>query len=89
MGWINNRQADVLASEARDARERGDLVFVTVLHSMSAGGATDGALQVRLEWGKRIGEVEEQGWRLEHWAVEHDERGRPCGYPVFRRSALS
>lgn len=74
----------MLADEAREAAEREDPVFVTVLHS-AAMGATDGDLQVRLEWGKRIAGVEREGFRLEQFSVMPDAKGRPSAYVVFRR----
>lgn len=84
MGFIANRNVDVLADEARKAAEREDPVFVTVLHS-AAFGATDGELQVRLEWAKRIAGVESEGYRLEQFSVMGDGKGRPTAYVVFRR----
>lgn len=84
MGLIANRSADVLADEARQAADREEPVFVTVLHS-GAMGATDGDLQVRLEWGKRIASVEAEGFRLDQFSVMPDAKGRPSAYVVFRR----
>jgi hypothetical protein len=83
MGWIKDRNVDVLADEARKAAEDGLPVFVTVLHSLAV--ATSGDLQVRLEWGRRIAAIEAEGWRLEQWSVDRDAKGNPEAFPVFRR----
>jgi hypothetical protein len=60
-------------------------VFVTVLHSMSATGATSSWVQVQLEWAKRLAAVEAEGWRLDQWTVSRDSKGLPEAFPVFRR----
>jgi len=87
VGWIADRGVKVPAEEARKAARRGLPVFATALNSQSLGGATSGDLQVRLEWSKRIAAIEAEGWRLEHWSVCQDEKGRAVGYPVFRRTS--
>lgn len=33
--------------------------------------------------------IEDVGWRLEHWAVGVDAKGRGEAYPLFRRSAAA
>ena len=38
MGFIAERNVNVLAKEASEARQRGEHVFVTVLHSAAVGG---------------------------------------------------
>lgn len=86
MGVIATRNRDVLVDEARKAADEGLPVFVTVLHSMSAAGATSGHLQVRAEWSRRVAAIEAEGWRLDQWAVDHDGKGNPVAYPVFRRA---
>jgi hypothetical protein len=70
-----------------EAFESGLPVFATTLHSQSLGGATAGVLYVRLEWSKRIAAIEAEGWRVEHWLVCLEEKGRAVGYPVFRRTS--
>jgi hypothetical protein len=85
MGWIKDRNVDVLATEARDAALRGERVFVTVLHSGAVTDAGSGELQVRTEWARRIDAIEANGWRLEHWSISLDGKGNPVGVPVFRR----
>jgi hypothetical protein len=84
------RHSDVLADEAREAAEAGLPVFITVLHSLTTtgvfGGPNVGSLPVRLEWAKRVAAIEAEGWRLEQWAVDHDAKGNPNAYPVFRRA---
>lgn len=85
MGLFATRNTDTLADEARKAADEGLPVFVTALHSSSAAGATSGNLQVRLEWASRVAAIEAEGWRLEQWTVDHDPKGLPVAFPVFRR----
>lgn len=92
MGLVATRNRDVLAEEARQAAADGMPVFITVLHSQTvsggfggASGSAVGATQVRAEWARRVAAIEAEGWRLDQWAIDHDQKGNPTAFPVFRR----
>ena len=82
MGFFKDAKAGALAKEAAGALEAGAVVFTprlnfpTTMHGMT-GAITD--------WSLMVSEVESVGWRLEHWSVAMDTKGRPEAYPVFRR----
>jgi hypothetical protein len=86
MGIFKGARNAVLSGEARRAVEEGRTVFAPMLnvpitqqYSATVSGAVTG-------WAEMIESIEAEGWRLEHWAIGQDMKGRPQAYPLFRRN---
>jgi hypothetical protein len=82
MGFIKDVKAGVLAKEAARALDGGRRTFTPILNTPSSQTGMSGNID---DWSAMVDEVEAVGWRLEHWAIGQDNRGRPQAYPVFRR----
>jgi hypothetical protein len=83
MGLIRNMKAGVVENDAARAFAAGAGVFTPRLnypatHSPASGGIAD--------WSQMVDAIEAVGWRLEHWSVASDAKGRPEAYPLFRRA---
>jgi hypothetical protein len=83
MGFFKDTKAAALAREASKAIEDGEPIFTPRLNFPQTMHGMTGAIT---DWSMMVAEVEAAGWRLEHWSVAMDTKGRPEAYPVFRRS---
>ena len=82
MGLFKDAKATALAKEASKALENGETLFTPRLNFPSTMHGMTGAIT---DWSLMVAEVESVGWRLEHWSVAMDTKGRPEAYPIFRR----
>lgn len=82
MGFIKQMKQDMLAEDARRAVEQGRTIFAPRLNIPASQNTISGPVA---GWAEMLEGIESQGWRLDHWAVAIDEKGRPEAYPLFRR----
>lgn len=72
---------------AYEARQRGDRLFQVDLPLIwvqgAAGIGTASTRQTRLEVGSVLGQIEEQGWRLEHVSTTFVEHGSSASKKVM------
>ena len=84
MGIFKEAKVSALGDEARRAAEEGRTVFAPKLNTPASQHGLSGAIS---GWAEMIEGVEAEGWRLDHWSVAMDAKGRPEAYPLFRRAA--
>lgn len=83
MGIFKDAKVSSLVQEAERAAEAGRRLFTPRLNTPMTQHGMSGDIA---DWGLMIDGVEAAGWRLEHWAVGLDTKGRAEAYPVFRRA---
>ncbi|MBM6622654.1 hypothetical protein JTF08_13645 [Micrococcaceae bacterium RIT802] len=82
MGFIKDKKASILASDAQAAWDAGRAVYTPVLnfpmtsHGFS-GGNDDIALMTEA--------ILSVGWKLDTWAAVTDKNGKPQIMPLFVR----
>lgn len=82
MGFLKDAKANMVATEAERAAAEGRTVFAPKLNTPATQHGMSGAIA---GWAEMIEGIEAHGWRLDHWSVAMDEKGRPEAYPLFRR----
>jgi hypothetical protein len=82
MGFVKQMKANKLADEAREAWQRGDVVFAAMLNTPTAWTDWSGAIP---GWPEMIAAIEGVGWVMVEWTASSDRNGRPQAYPLFRR----
>jgi hypothetical protein len=82
MGIFKDAKVSTLAAEATKAAEAGRSVFAPKLNTPATQHSLSGEI---VDWSMMVAAVESAGWRLEHWSVAMDAKGRPEAYPLFRR----
>ena len=82
MGFIKKGKEEALAKEAVRAVEEGRTVFTPLLNAPTTHHGMTGAVP---GWAELVESVEDAGWRLEHWSVAVDNKGKAEAYPLFRR----
>ena len=83
MGIIKDAKSNMLATEAQRAVSQGQTIFAPMLNAPATHHMMSGAVP---GWAEMIEAVEGCGWKLEHWSVAADQKGRPQAYPLFRRT---
>ncbi len=83
MGFIKDAKANLMGQEARKAIEAGDLVFTPFLNAPASVGGVSTNIR---DWALVVQSIEEAGWRLDHWTVAADNKGKAQAYPLFRRA---
>lgn len=83
MGIFKDAKVSHLSDEAAKAAAEGRGVFTAMLNSPALRGEMSGSIA---DWALMIEAVESQGWRLQHWSIGQDHKGRPQAYPLFRRA---
>lgn len=82
MGFIKDSKAAAIGTEARKAFEAGHWFFTPRLNMPGAQHGLSGNIDT---WAMMLGQIEAEGWALEHWSVAMDTKGRTEAYPLFRR----
>ena len=83
MGFFKDTKAAASAREAEQAFESGRVFFTPRLNLPMTHHAASGDIP---DWAVIVEAIEASGWRLEHWSVGMDAKGRPEAYPLFRRA---
>lgn len=83
MGIFKDAKADAIGKEARKAAEDGRALFAPKLNTPMTQHGLSGSIS---GWAEMIESIESEGWRLDHWSVAMDGKGRPEAYPLFRRA---
>lgn len=83
MGFIKDVKTGVIGDEARKAAESGASLFTPRLNMPGSQHAMSGNVP---DWALMLEAIESAGWRLEHWSVGVDPKGRVEAYPMFRRA---
>lgn len=86
MGMIKDAKANSLRIDAEKAVAAGQTVYTPRLNMP---GSQVGLSAGITDWALMIEAIEAAGWRLEHWAIGMDTKGRGEAYPLFRRSAAA
>lgn len=82
MGWVKDKKADALLSEAKRALDENRKYFTPRLNTPAFQHNFSGSIA---GWAEMIEAIEEAGWLLAEWSVTDDQKGRPEAYPLFRR----
>lgn len=80
MGIFKDAKANMVAQDARKARQAGRQVFAAMLNTPFTQHTMSGEIA---DWAIMIEAIEAEGWQLTHWAIGMDTKGRPQAYPVF------
>lgn len=82
----SQRMTDAKVSEATaQAAAAWQTVQTVFTPAFTVPNFQAGTTEPVADWALMIQAVEQVGWRLEHWAVTTDGKGRPLALPVFRR----
>jgi hypothetical protein len=82
MGFIKDAKVNMVLTEARRAVEEGRWIFAPKLNTPMTQSGLSGSIA---GWAEMIEGIESAGWRMTHWAVAVDSKGRPEAYPLFDR----
>jgi len=82
MGFISNVKTDIVVQSVSKAWDAGKPVCAVRLNVPGSDPGASGEIGV---WSDMLAAIESVGWRLEHWSVSSDSKGRPEAYALFRR----
>lgn len=82
MAFFRDAKTGAVGEDARKALEAGRVIYTPRLNFPSTQHGLSGDIP---DWSAMIEAVESAGWRLTHFSVAQDAKGRPEAYCVFRR----
>ncbi|SDD86424.1 hypothetical protein [Actinokineospora iranica] len=82
MGIFKDAKANTASADAQKAAQAGQTVFVARFNYPATHHGLSGQIA---DWSVQIQAVESAGWRVEHFSVAADTKGRPEAYVMFRR----